>query len=214
METVRGMGVPDSLEDVADRDSLALLVYDTQVGIAGRLPGAGPALERAAAVLGAARSANLRVFFCRHMSLPVEVAGAAQLRSARALQRVPSYAQVQATFLRDSTGFQIVPELAPRADEAVLDKLGMSAFAGSPLDFALRDCGIQALAVIGAVLELGIEPTVRHAVDLGYLPVVVADACVSLTQQARDATLATMGRLGVVTDSAAFARALNVSASP
>jgi biuret amidohydrolase len=26
-------------------------------------------------------------------------------------------------------------------------------------------------------MEVGIEPTVRHALDLGYLPIVVADAC-------------------------------------
>lgn len=30
---------------------------------------------------------------------------------------------------------------------------------------------------MGIALEVGIEPTVRHAMDLGYIPVVVADAC-------------------------------------
>jgi nicotinamidase-related amidase len=30
---------------------------------------------------------------------------------------------------------------------------------------------------VGAVLEIGIEPTARHAADLGLLPVVVDDAC-------------------------------------
>jgi len=31
--------------------------------------------------------------------------------------------------------------------------------------------------IVGAVLEIGIEPTARHAADLGLLPVVVTDAC-------------------------------------
>jgi nicotinamidase-related amidase len=53
----------------------------------------------------------------------------------------------------------------------------MSAFEGTPLDIALRDCGIQAFAIIGIAMEIGIEPTARHGADLGYIPVIVKDAC-------------------------------------
>jgi nicotinamidase-related amidase len=53
----------------------------------------------------------------------------------------------------------------------------MSAFEGTPLGFALRDCGISALAIVGIAMEIGIEPTVRHAADLGIIPVVIKDAC-------------------------------------
>ena len=42
---------------------------------------------------------------------------------------------------------------------------------------ALRDCGVRALAIAGIALEIGIEPTARHAADLGIIPVVVRDAC-------------------------------------
>jgi nicotinamidase-related amidase len=59
----------------------------------------------------------------------------------------------------------------------VFDKLTMSAFEGTPLDTVLRDCGITAVAVVGVALEIGVEPTVRHAADLGYVPIVVTDAC-------------------------------------
>jgi hypothetical protein len=37
--------------------------------------------------------------------------------------------------------------------------------------------GLVALAIAGIAMEVGIEPTVRHAADLGIIPVVVADAC-------------------------------------
>ena len=74
-------------------------------------------------------------------------------------------------------GFQIVAELAPGADEAVFDKLALSAFAGTPLEMALRDLGVRAFAIAGVALEIGIAPTVWHAVDLGLIPVVVTDAC-------------------------------------
>src|SRR5258705_12764224 len=53
----------------------------------------------------------------------------------------------------------------------------MSAFESTSLDIALRDCGIHAFAIAGVATEIGIEPTARHGADLGYIPVVVTDAC-------------------------------------
>jgi Isochorismatase family len=67
---------------------------------------------------------------------------------------------------RPGSGFHLLPELNPLASEAVFDKITMSAFQGTPLDIALRDCGIQAFAIVGIAMEIGIEPTVRHALLL------------------------------------------------
>jgi nicotinamidase-related amidase len=53
----------------------------------------------------------------------------------------------------------------------------MSAFEGTWLDFALRDCGVNAFIIVGVATEIGIEPTARHGADLGYIPVLVTDAC-------------------------------------
>jgi len=33
------------------------------------------------------------------------------------------------------------------------------------------------MALVGVAMEIGIEPTPRHAADLGIIPVVVEDAC-------------------------------------
>src|SRR6266404_7255588 len=123
------------------------------------------------------RGAGIRVFFTRHMSLPKELMGVSQLRMAMAWQRVKSVGEVRPWFLRDSPGFQLIPEVNPLPSEAVFDKITMSAFEGTPLDIALRDCRIEAFAIIGIAMEIGIEPTVRHGADLGYIPVVVRDAC-------------------------------------
>ena len=113
----------------------------------------------------------------RHMSLPKELAGVSQLRMAKAWQRVASVAEVRPWFLRDSPGFELAPELTPRASEAIFDKITMSAFEGTPLDIAMRDAGVTTVVIVGVATEIGIEPTVRHAVDLGYMPVLVTDAC-------------------------------------
>jgi nicotinamidase-related amidase len=111
------------------------------------------------------------------MSLPKELMGVFQLRMAMAWQRVKSVDEVKPWFLPHSPGFQLVPELTPLASEAVFDKITMSAFEGTPLNITLRDCGISAFAIVGIAMEIGIDPTVRHGADLGYVPVVIQDAC-------------------------------------
>jgi biuret amidohydrolase len=111
------------------------------------------------------------------MSLPKDLMGVSQLRTVMAWQHKDKVEDVVSPFLRDSPGFEIVPELAPRDSEAIFDRLSMSAFEGTPLDFALRDCQITAFAIVGVATEVGIEPTVRHGADLGFIPIVVTDAC-------------------------------------
>ena len=173
-----GLDIPKTLEDACDPATMALIVYDMQAGVLRQLPdGGGGAVERVSRVLTAARAGGYPVFFTRHMSLPVRLMGRTQLRTAMAWQRVDDPEKVQSWFLRDSPGFEIVADLSARGDEVVFDKLAMSAFAGTPLEMALRDLGIRAFAIAGVALEIGIAPTVWHAVDLGLIPVVVTDAC-------------------------------------
>jgi nicotinamidase-related amidase len=92
-------------------------------------------------------------------------------------QHVDSIEKIQPRFLRDSPEFQIVSELSPLGSEAVFDRITMSAFEGTPLNMVLRDRGIHAFVIAGVTTEVGIEPTVRHAADLGYIPVIATDAC-------------------------------------
>src|ERR1700756_922887 len=173
-----GLDIPETIEDTCDPAPMALIVYDMQADVLRQLPDSGAeAIERASRVLTAARAGGYPVFFTRHMSLPVRLMGTAQLRTAMAWQHVDDPEKVQSWFVRDAPGFAIGADRSPRDDEAVLDKLAMSAFAGTPLEMALRDLGIRSFAIVGVALEIGIAPTVWHAVDLGLIPVVVTDAC-------------------------------------
>ena len=214
MQRAYGLEIPRTLDEVVDPRRLALLVYDMQVGIFEQAPGLRRVIPRVVEVLEAARAAGVRIFFCRHMSLPKELMGVSQLRTAMAWQRVDRPEDARSHFLRDSPGFQLIPEATPRPSEAVFDKLGMSAFAGTPLDTALRDCGVWGFAVVGVVLEIGIAPTVSHGTDLGYVPVVVADACGSVEEAARQRALADIDYtlMSLTTDAATFCRLLRGAA--
>src|SRR5436305_1791139 len=177
MKSTYGLSIPQTLEEVCDPRRVGLLVYDMQVGVLSQIKNADEITQQVLKVLTAARDAGVRAFFSRHLSLPKELMGMFQFRMAMAWQRVDTPDQVKPWFLRDASGFQIIPELSPRPTEGVFDKLTMSAFEGTWLDFALRDCVINAFIVVGVATEIGIEPTARHGADLGYIPVLVTDAC-------------------------------------
>lgn len=203
---IYGLKVPTTLTEVCTRDRMALLVYDMQVGIASQIKDADGIVAKAGQVLKAACGARIRTFFTRHMSLPLEVMGAFQFRMAMRWQRVSEPGLVKPSFLRDSPGFPIHQSLNPRADEAIFDKITMSAFEGTPLYIALRDCGVSAVAIVGIALEVGIEPTVRHATDLGLIPVIISDACGAGNADAAKRSLESLAFEGnaLVTDVATF----------
>ena len=211
MKQAFGIDIPHSLEDVCSPKRLALLVYDMQVGIKAQVKEGDAIVAKISQVLEAARTAHTRIFFTRHMSLPQELMGAFQFRMAMTWQRVDDPEKVGPWFLRDTPGFAIVPELQPLPSEAIFDKLAMSAFEGTPLAFALRDCGITAIAVAGIAMEIGIEPTVRHAADLGFVPVVVTDACGAGHADAAKRSLESLAFVGdaLFTDTETFCRLIS-----
>ncbi|HEV2180615.1 MAG TPA: cysteine hydrolase [Gemmatimonadaceae bacterium] len=214
MKRAFGVDIPQTLEDMCSANRMALLIYDMQVGITRQVKDADAIVGRVRQVLQASRDASIRTFFTRHMSLPKPLMGAFQYRMAMAWQHVDDPDAVTPWFLRDSPGFAIVPELAPTADEAIFDKITMSAFEGTPLTIALRDCGISALAIAGIAMEVGIEPTARHAADLGIVPLIIADACGAGHADAAQRSLESLTFAGdaVITNTAEFCRIVTESA--
>jgi nicotinamidase-related amidase len=172
-----GLRLPETLDEYLDPHRLALVVYDMQVGICSQVSGAVTVVRAVQSVLETARSAGVRVVFTRHMSLPKELMGAMAYRTAMTWQRKKDPDEITPWFLRDSPGFALTPELQPRQSEVIFDKTTFSAFEGTPLGATLRDCGVTTVAFAGIALEVGIDPSVRHAADLGFVPVIISDAC-------------------------------------
>ena len=210
MEQLHGLPIPNTLEEACDPHRLALVVYDMQAGILAQIADRERVVAQVLRTLEAARAAHVRTVFMRHVTLPTEVMGAAQLRMWMAWQRAGRASDVVSPFPPDAPQTRLISGLAPNAQEAVIDKVTMSAFEGTPLDIVLRDCGITAVAIVGVALEVGIEPTARHAADLGYIPIVVTDACGAGDAAAGERALATLEFAGdaILTDVSAFTRAL------
>lgn len=215
MKEFAGITIPQSLEEIIAPQNTALIVYDMQVGIVRQIKNGQQITEKVSRVLATARAAGVRTFFTRHMSLPKELMGAFQLRTAMAWQRVDSPEKVKPMFLRDSPAFQIVPDLQPQASEGIVDKIAMSAFEGTYLGMALRDCGIRSFIVCGIALEIGIDPTCRHGADLGFWPILVQDACGFGNEEAANHSLQSLQHMGdtTVSDVETVCRLLEKSAS-
>jgi biuret amidohydrolase len=196
MKTPNGLEIFSTLPELIHPQRTALLIYDMQAGVVPQLKNGADILARVLTLLEATRRAGIRTIFTRHMSLPLELMGTFQYRMSMAWQRKQDPAQVVSPFLRDSPAFQLVPELRPLPSEAIFDKLAMSAFEGTPLQFTLRDCGIRSLILAGIALEVGIEPTCRHAADLGIIPILVRDACGEGNPEAAEQCVSSLAHMG------------------
>jgi len=199
MQEFSGIKIPRSLEEIITPENTALIVYDMQAGITRQISNGQEITLRVGRVIAAARAAGVRTFFTRHMSLPTELMGAFQCRTAMAWQRVDSMEKVKPLFLRDSPAFQIIPELQPLPSEGIVDKITMSTFEGTYLGIALRDCGICSFIIVGIALEIGIDPTCRQGSDLGFWPILVQDACGFGNEEAANHSLASLKHMGDTT---------------
>lgn len=95
MLSCHGVSIPQSLEEIVSFENTVLIVYDMQAGIAPQVKDGAQITARVGNVLAAARVAGLRIFFTRHMSLPLNLMGAFQYRTSTSWQRTDSPDQVR-----------------------------------------------------------------------------------------------------------------------
>jgi nicotinamidase-related amidase len=172
-----GLSIPVKLEELCHPSRTAVIVYDMQAGVVSQISDGKAVTDHCRQVLDAARKAGFPIYFTRHRWLPNRLAGVGQFRRAMIWHRTDDPMSVSPPFAPGNPAWEIVPELAPAEDECVIDKITMSAFEGTFLNIAMRDAKLEAFIIVGIALEVGIEPTVRQALDLNYIPIVVSDAC-------------------------------------
>ena len=78
---------------------------------------------------------------------------------------------------KDEWELQIVPELAPLADEIVLTKTTDSALTGTNLRLTLANLGITHVVCAGIFTDQCVASTVRSLADESFDVIVVEDAC-------------------------------------
>jgi len=152
-------------------------------------------------VLDAARAAGIAVFHNRIVAYPGRDVGGSN---------APIFRMIGPESLKFGTwGAAIVDGLDPRDDELVLDRVRMSAFAGTSLDVMLRNLGVTDVVVVGVWTNMAVEHTVRDGADLGYRVTIVSDATSSIDDEWQRAALGyALTNIATISDTASVAASL------
>src|SRR6185295_10867327 len=156
-------------------------VWDRLKGVAE----ANGCIPNMAAILEAARSADIRVFYALHHRYRP-----GDFETWKHVAPIQRAAWLRKTFEYGTWGGEIRRDFAPQPGEIVaLEHWGSSGFANTDLDLQLKRHGIHQLIVIGLIAHTCVEATVRFAVELGYDVTVVKDATADYSDEMMHAAL-------------------------
>ena len=187
-------GAPEPDDPVIDPAATALLVIDVQNVYLERPDPAGMEAEerrrydawtpfhdrmhgqvipRTAAMLEWARARGIECVFARI---------ACQTRDGRdrsLSQKLPGWNNL--LLPKNEHASQIVPALAPKADEIVVTKTTDSALTGTNLRLILRNLGVRTVVCAGIFTDQCVSSTVRSLADESFEVIVLEDCCAAAT---------------------------------
>ena len=95
-------------------------------------------------------------------------------------------------------GNQIIPELAPRDGEIVIDKPGKGAFYATALERLLQRAGITHLVFMGVTTEVCVQTSMREANDRGYDSLLLEDCTESYFAQFKSGAIEMIRAQGAI----------------
>ena len=152
----------------------ALLIIDMQQEDGFVLEHFDSVLANSATLLQSARQQRVPVIYTRH----INQADGSDLPPGepRAADGGPS------GYRAGTRQVEIIQRLAPRPDEAVVDKGRYSAFHRTDLDARLKALDVDTLIIGGVLTDVCVLTTVFDAFALGYHIRLVSDACTTTTE--------------------------------
>jgi ureidoacrylate peracid hydrolase len=175
----------------------ALLVVDMQrgfldAGAAMEVPEARAIVPTVAGLVAAFRHKGLPVAFSQFVYSPAAplLVGDLHPEHRPAAPGAPTgFGRPSSSCLEGDPSVEVVAELAPARGELVVRKHWYDAFAGTPLDGALRARGVRSLVVTGTMTDICVLATVIGAFNREYRVTVVEDGVATLWPEIQRATL-------------------------
>ena len=154
------------------------------------------AITNVARLLGSFRGAGRRVVYTRH---GIQTPGGQDLvlrrRGREAIARDATDDASGHMAANGTHGYEIIPDLAPREGELVLDKNTSSAFHTTPIDLYLRNMGIDTIICTGVAADQCVFATALDAADRGFHVIIARDACANLDPGSAEAVQILFGRV-------------------
>ena len=159
----------------------ALIVWDVQEALVASIFNKEDFLIKASQLIDGARMKGISIFYTKITPLPEKFESKAR-----------------SVMWRDRGRFEpgdIVRGIYPKEGDIVLNKNTASIFVGTNFEYMARNASFSSLVFIGIATEMGVESSARHALNLGFLPVIAKEAVSSSDKDAHLRSLANMGKL-------------------
>jgi nicotinamidase-related amidase len=154
-----------------NKQNTALLMMDFQAQMLSSLEGAAPIISNAKKALDYARKNNIPVMYVRVCFRAVGPEISAKNKGFSVLGKDMWTAEFAEVWK------QIHADVAPLANEVIIDKRRVSAFSGSDLEVLLRAYGIEHMVLTGFATSGVVLSTLREAADKDYQITVLHDCC-------------------------------------
>ena len=159
----------------------ALIMWDVQEALVASIFNKEDFLRKTSQLVNVARVNGISVFYTKITPLPEKFESKARSVMWKGRGRFEPG--------------DIVKEIYPREGEIVLNKNTASIFVGTNFEYMARNASFSSLVFTGIATEMGVESSARHALNLGFLPVIAKEAVSSSDKDAHLRSLANMGKL-------------------
>lgn len=201
--------IPERAQQVLRPAETALLLWDLQNGLGGHAINLAELRVKWRELRAGARANGVLVLRSRHVAPPMKVMRETEIWRIMRRQGVRHPDDLQPYMQSGSRDVEFLEGFEPAPDEVVIEKSTPSLFIGTPADDRLRAANIRSLVLAGVATDIGIEFTSRHALALGYYPVIASDAVGSYSAEAQERGLACVRSFALVETTAAIVSAWN-----